>query len=156
MQSSVHLIYNNKVILQGTKNPSTYLWTLPINDAEDIINKEDHVGKSHLNPKQAQIAAFTHSVQMRANAVKFAHQSLCNQKKSTLLNATQCGFLTGCPNVNEKLILKYLKPSPATAKGRMKRPRHEIWSSTPNLPLLGIAPIPVIPVHLPHVLPLFQ
>jgi hypothetical protein len=95
-----NVIYNNKVILQGTKDPSTDLWTLPINATEDIIHKEGQVGKPHLNPLasgQPQIAAFTHSVQMRANAVKFAHQSLCNPKESTLLKATQRSFLTGCP-----------------------------------------------------------
>ncbi len=67
--------------------------------------------KSHLNPcasVKLQIAAFTHSVQMRANAVKFAHKLLCNPKISKLLRATRRGFLTGCPNINEKLILKYL------------------------------------------------
>jgi hypothetical protein len=138
------------------EDPSTNLWTLPINATEFMINKEDHMGKSHLNPEQPQIAAFTHSVQTRENAVKFAHQSLCNPKISTMLKATQHGFLMGCPNINEKLILKYLNPSPATAKGHMKRPRHGIRSMTPKTPLLGIAPIPVIPVHLPHVLPLFQ
>ncbi len=107
------VIYNNKFILQGMKDPSTHSWTLPINATEDIINKEDHVGKSHLNPKQPQIAAFIHSVWMRANAGNFARQSLCNPKFSTLQKATRRGFLTGCPNVNEKLILKYLNPSPA-------------------------------------------
>jgi hypothetical protein len=107
------VIYNNKVILRGTKDPSTNLGTLPINATEDVIDIESHVGKSQLNPKQPQITAFTHSVQRRANAVKFAHQSLCNPKFSTVLKAMQRGFLKGCPNINEKLILKYLNPSPA-------------------------------------------
>ncbi len=59
----------------------------------------------------------------------------------------------GCLNVNEKLILKYLNLSPATAKGHMKRPRHGIWSMTPKTPLLGIAPIPVVSVlHGPNLI----
>ncbi len=151
-----NVIYNNKVILQGTKELSTDLWMVPINATEDMINTEDHVSKSQLNPEQPHIAAFTHSVQTRANAVKFAHQSLCNPKISRMLKATRRGFLTGCPNISENLILKYLNPSPTTAKGHMKRPQHGIWSTTPNMPLLGIAPIPIVPVYLPHVLPLFQ
>jgi hypothetical protein len=108
-----NVIYNNKVILQGTKDSSTNLGTSPINAIEDMIDIESHVGKSQLNPKQPQIAAFTHSVQRRANAVKFAHQSLCNPKISMMLKATRRGFLKGCPNINEKLILKYLNLSPA-------------------------------------------
>jgi hypothetical protein len=65
------------------------------------MNKEDHVDKSHLYPEQTQIAAFTHSVQTRANIVKYGHQSLCNPKISTMLRATGYGFLTGCPSINE-------------------------------------------------------
>jgi hypothetical protein len=87
-KNNCDVIYNNKVILQWTKDPSTDLLMLPINPTEDMINKKDHVGKSHLNSEQPQIAAFTHSMQTRANAVKFAHQSLCNQIKSTMLKAT--------------------------------------------------------------------
>ncbi len=124
-----NVIYKNKVILQGMKDPSTNLWTLPLNVSEDIIHMEEKVGKPHIKPLasgQPQIVVFTHSVQLRANAVKFVHQLLCNSKNPTLLKATWHGFLTGCPNINKKLILKFLNPSPATAKGHMKRPRHGI------------------------------
>jgi hypothetical protein len=62
----------------------------------------------------------------------------------------------GCPNNNENLILKYLNPSPATAKGHMKRPCHGIRSTTPKMPKVGMAPIPVVPILLPPVLALFQ
>jgi hypothetical protein len=31
----------------------------------------------------------------------------------------EIGILKGCPNMTEKLILKYLNPSPATAKGQL-------------------------------------
>jgi hypothetical protein len=82
-------------------------------------------------PHQA-IAGFTHSIKTRVNTVKFAHQSLCNPKISTMLKAVRKGFLDGCPNINVTLILKYLNPSPATAKGHMKRPRHGIKSTTPG------------------------
>jgi hypothetical protein len=73
------------------------------------------------------------------------------QKKTMLLKAAWRGFLTCCPNINKKLILKYLNPCPATAEGHMKRPRHGICSITPKMPTIGIAPIPVIPVLLLHV-----
>ena len=83
------------------------------------------------NPHQA-IAGLKHSIRTRVNAVKFAHQSLCNPKISTRLKAVRKGFLDGCPNINVMLILKYLNPSPATAKGHMKRPRHGIKSTKPR------------------------
>jgi hypothetical protein len=78
-----------------------------------------------------QVASFTHSIKTRANAVKFAHQSLCNPKISSFLKAVRHGFLNGFPNISKKLINKYLNASPATTKGHMKRPRHGIKSTTP-------------------------
>ncbi len=68
----------------------------------------------------------------RANGVKFAHQSLCNPKISTLLKAVWKGFIKGCPNLTKKLILKFLNQSPATAKGHMKIPCHGIKSTQPK------------------------
>ncbi len=111
------------------------------------------MGKPHLKTLASgppQIVAF------RENPVKFAHQLLCNPKFSMLLKATQCDFLTSFLNINEKKIIKYLNPRLATVKGHMKRQRHGICSTTPKTPKICTAPIPVIPVLLIHVLPVFQ
>jgi hypothetical protein len=82
------------------------------------------------------------------NGVRFAHQSLCNPKISTLLKAVRKVFLKGCPNLSEKLILKYLNPSPATSKGHMKRPRHGIRSTRRDgiAPPIAPAPLPIVPL----------
>jgi hypothetical protein len=68
--------------------------------------------------------------------------------------------------MSEKWILKYLNPSPATAKGHVKRPRHGIQSTTkrPATTVLPqITPVPVVPHDVkpipavrPPILPLFQ
>ncbi len=94
-----------------------------------------------------------HSVKTQVNAMKFAHQSLCNPKISTLLKAIRRGFLKGCPNLSEQLILKYLNPSTATAKGHMKCPWHGIRSTRPKqpTPVPQIAP-PVLPLFVPNVI----
>ena len=100
--------YNDgKLILRGYKDPSTDLWTLPLTSTPTI---------QHPTPSLQNVATFTHSIDTRANKVKFAHQSLCNPKISKLVKAIHKGFLTGCPNISKELVLKYLNPSPATAK----------------------------------------
>ncbi len=68
-------------------------------------------------------------------------------KISTLLKAVRKDFLKGCPNLSEKLIFKYHNPSPATAKGHMKRPRHGIKSTRPKqkLPLVRHPSIAHVP-----------
>jgi hypothetical protein len=155
------VIYDGAVILQGLKDPSTDLWTLPIRTAKMWTEHRTNVGPSisattkgdDVHPG-VNLATFTHSVRTRGNGVKFAHQALCNPKISTLLKAVRRGFLRGCPNMSEKLILKYLNPSPATAKGHMKRPRHGIRSTRRKTPPQqsdsSASPIPPIPILRPN------
>jgi hypothetical protein len=45
------------------------------------------------------------------------------------MKASKKGFLKGCPNLRKELVTKYLNPSPATAKGHMKRPKKGIHST---------------------------
>jgi hypothetical protein len=112
------VLYDGNVILRGLKDAATDLWTLPINpaamqtaqqrSAPDVDRSlHDIVEDIHLG---VTLAAFAHSVRTCANGVKFAHQSLGNPTISTLLKAVRKGFLIGCPNLSEKLILKNLNP----------------------------------------------
>jgi hypothetical protein len=110
------------------------------------------------------IAVFAHLVRTRAIATKFAHQSLGNPKISNLLKATCKGFLIECPNISEILILRYLNPSPAMAKGHMKHPQQGIRSTQPkppkvkppNIPIIHTAPLQPTAQLLPPVLPLIR
>jgi hypothetical protein len=118
--------YQTNVFLHGTKDPATNLWTLPITPTAIGLTVDQKT------PNPIDMAVFTHSVRTQANAVKFAHQSLCNLKISTLMKALKKGFLKGCPNISKTLVTKYLNPSPATAKGHMKRPKKGIRSTIPK------------------------
>jgi hypothetical protein len=84
------------------------------------------------NPTPIDMAMFTHSIRNCADAVKFALQSLCTPKISTLMKVLKKDFLKECPNTSKTLVTKYLNPSPATAKGHMKRPKKGIHSTTPK------------------------
>ena len=107
----------------------------------------------------AAVTMFTHSVRTRANTVKFGHQAMCNPKILSLLIALRKGFLKGCPNLSEDLVTKYLNPSPATAKGHMKRPRKGIRSTSKKAKTKGgekqTVPVP-IPQVAPPVLPQYH
>ncbi len=151
-----NVIYNGNVVLRGFKDMATNLQMLLINrlDMQTALPRSAPQFDCALHDTLAQLhpgvnlASFTHSVKTRANGISFAHQSLCNPKILTLLKAVQKGFLKGCLNLSKKLILKYLNPSPATAKGHMKWPRHGIKSTHPKTTalvtlLLQIVPPPV-------------
>jgi hypothetical protein len=100
------VVYNNHVILTGYKDSSIDLWTLHIPKGRlwtspslatmpPLPRPGPCIGcaprplpvESNVHPG-INIATSSHSVQMRANTVKFAHQSLRNPKISTLLKAT--------------------------------------------------------------------
>ncbi len=108
------------------------------------------------HPRHQFLATFTHSVQTQANTMKISHQSLCKPKIILLLKAICNGFVKGFPNMMKSLVLKYLNPRPATAKGHIKCPRHDIWSTwqkattTDNVPIILRAQI------APPVFPLFN
>jgi hypothetical protein len=158
-------VYKGRVILRGYKDPSTDLWTLPITNEGmrttpsqiDLPGPCPGIGHAPHPPHEIHAgAAFLHSIRTRANNVKFAHhQLLCNPKISTLLKATKWGFLKGCPYISIKLINKYLNPSPATAKGHIKCPRHGIRSTTPkartvpapHVPVITFPPTPIPGIH---------
>jgi len=174
--------YQGKVILTGYKDPSTDLRVLPItpdaikqqklrtSQGHDLVSAQSRADPCMARAPQfpinltsqakiVDVAMFTHSIRTRANAVTFSHQSLCNPKISSLMKALRKGFLKGCPNPSEELVTKYLNPSPATAKGHMKRPKKGIRSTTKQVKTKGDSNIPSIPVPVPqaapHVLPLF-
>jgi hypothetical protein len=175
--TACYVKYNGKIILRGTKDPNTDLWVLPLTpkaihanqmklwtsqgiDVKISPNIQSRAGPGMARAPQstkhvtlnAAVAMFTHSVRTRANTVEFGHQAMCNPKISSLLKALRKGFLKGCPNLSEELVTKYLNPSPATAKGHMKRPRKGIRSTSKNANTKGGAVQPV-PQAAPPLLP---
>ena len=144
MQGRMRSNFYGHKILNGIKDPTTDLWTLPITPTAINETGSQKLGKDRCdqkNPPTVDCAAFAHSVRTRANAVKFSHQSRCNPMISSLMKALKKGFLKGCLDLSEELVTKYLNPSPATAKGHMKRPKKGIWS-TKTKPLRALSPSP--------------
>ncbi len=126
--------YNGTIILQGKKDLSTDLWTLPLGMPSTSTHHgaamtplvAPVISDAHAHPATMQVAFFTHMVQNKANSIWFAYQALCSLRISTLLNAIRRGYLKGCPNLTAHRVSKYLNPSPATAKGHMKQPHQGI------------------------------
>jgi hypothetical protein len=127
--------YNGAIILNGAKDPATYLWTLPLG-SHMIPPAAPEFADARANIA-AGIACFTHTVQTKANSIRFAHQSFCTPKISTLLKALWRGYLKGCPNLTAYGVTKYLNPSPTTAKGHMKRSRRGIRSTRTQTSVRG-------------------
>ena len=141
--------YHGEIILRGAKDPDTDLWTLPLGSPKstpshhviDMILPAVPVFADARANVVTECVCFTNTVRTKANSIRFAHQSFCSPKISTLLKALRRGYLKGCPNLTAHGVTKYLNPSPATAKGHMKRPRQGIQSTrTPTSTRAGHEP----------------
>jgi hypothetical protein len=131
--------YHVKIFLSGDKDPSMDLWTLSLGSVDmathcvhDAIPSAAPVHANAHAHFHTPIACFTHTVRTEAKSIRFAHQSLCSPRISTLLKAIRCGYLKVCPNLSAEGVAKYLNPSPATAKGYMKLPYKGIRSTQPK------------------------
>ena len=104
--------HNNRLVLQGDRDPGTNLWRLPITPT--------------MTPTAAptttppHIANNVHTITHIQNRVKYMHQAFFCPPIQTLLRAANLGFLDTCPFLDADTISKHLSKSPATAKGRMR------------------------------------
>eukprot|EP00804_Cyclotella_cryptica_P015897 CCRYP_006383-RA/>CCRYP_006383-RA protein AED:0.07 eAED:-0.04 QI:0/0/0/1/0/0/2/0/1375 len=119
--------YKGKVVLSGNRDPSSGLWRVPINPTKPVHN----LTQLNLSPthSQEQYASNLYTLPFKQQQVKYIHQAFFSPPIHTLLKAISNGQLEGVPYMKSDLIRKYLAPSPATSKGRMKRPRMGIRST---------------------------
>ena len=96
------------------------------------------------------LAYNVYTIQHKQNQLKYMHQAFFNAPMSTLLKAVSNGHLEGIPFMKADIIKKYLAKSPATSKGRMKRPRAGIRSTRKKPPT---KPAPISQVPTPNVHP---
>ncbi len=112
--TACYVKYNGKIILRGTKDPSTDLWVLPltpntISESQRKLwtSQGDDEASTHTTKLQLQagpgiahvsqslkpftsaasVVMFMHLVHTQANTVKFGHQAMCNPNISSLLKA---------------------------------------------------------------------
>eukprot|EP00804_Cyclotella_cryptica_P007133 CCRYP_020039-RA/>CCRYP_020039-RA protein AED:0.39 eAED:0.39 QI:0/0/0/1/1/1/2/0/512 len=81
---------------------------------------------------QEQYAANLYTLPFKQQQIKYVHKGFFSPPTHPLLKAINNGQLEGVPYMKSDLIQKYLAPSPATSKGRMKRPRMGIRSTCPR------------------------
>eukprot|EP00804_Cyclotella_cryptica_P004967 CCRYP_014094-RA/>CCRYP_014094-RA protein AED:0.12 eAED:0.01 QI:0/0/0/1/1/1/2/0/1245 len=121
------IIYKGNVVLTGTRDPSSGLWRVPINPTSTLTTL-NHRDLSNVK-KDQQYAANLYTLTFKQQQLKYMHQSFFSPPPHTLIKAINNGQLEGIPFMKADLVRKYLAPSPAISKGRMKRPRQGIRST---------------------------
>ena len=133
----MQILFKGKLVLSGGRYETTELWKLPIRP----IYRKNHQNKYNqlvasldlqLTPQQQAMNAanYLYTLPYKQNQLKYMHQLFFNSPFQILTDAAFNNQLTDIPFIhNMDFILKYIAPSPATPKGRMKRPRSGIRST---------------------------
>ena len=139
-EDECRIFYKNRLVLTGDRDPHSQLWRLPINPPTmpttycniAALNLPLQGKRRHNRAAARPItncALNVYTIPHKQNQVKYMHQSFFNASIPTLLKAINNNQLEGIPLMKSDLIHKYLAKSPATSKGRMKRPRVGIRST---------------------------
>jgi hypothetical protein len=126
------VFYKNELVLSGIRDDTTGLWKVPINpirENKNILPHLDLYSPQHTDEQLHHLAANVYTLPFKQQQLKYMHQSFFNPPIHTLIKATRNGQLEDIPFMKADLVRKYLAPSPATSKGRMKRPRTGIRST---------------------------
>ena len=117
--------FKGKLVLVGGRDKATGLWQLPINPtgkANQKSNMIDHLDLQLPATKIHHGANGLYTMPYKRNQLKYMHQSFFNLPLQQMIDAAMNGQLEGIPFISKPdLIRKYLTPSPATPKGRMRR-----------------------------------
>eukprot|EP00984_Skeletonema_dohrnii_P005375 scaffold1892_cov85-Skeletonema_dohrnii-CCMP3373.AAC.2 len=124
---SVKIYYDNKCIVQGMRHPSTGLWIVPLSQSVAAATFETQPSPSYIHR-----AYSAYTLPTKQQAVVFMHQCLGSPPISSLLKASRLGFLKSFPHLSPSDITRHLAPSPATAKGHLRRIRKNHRSTKPK------------------------
>eukprot|EP00804_Cyclotella_cryptica_P000273 CCRYP_010218-RA/>CCRYP_010218-RA protein AED:0.29 eAED:-0.05 QI:0/0/0/0.5/1/1/2/0/769 len=155
--TACHIFLKGKLVLTGTRCPTTGLWIIPLNPS----SPHSTIGtpSSHPPPKPQHIAYNVYTLPFKQQQLKYIHQAFFGPPVHNLIKAINNDQLLGVPLMKPDLICKYLAPSPATSKGRMKRPRTGIRSTRaiptqPNKPTLPSRTLLTQSTTTTHVIPI--
>ena len=119
--------FKNELVSVGGRDADTGLWQLPINPTGRAVQKSTVIDHLDLQMPSTQVNHAAHglyTMPYKQNQLKYMHQSFFNLPIQRIIDTTMNDQLEGIPFLsNPELIRKYLPPSPATPKGRMRRHR---------------------------------
>ena len=125
--------FKDELVLVGGRDAATGLWQLPINpvgQARQALTDVDHLDLQVPASQVHHAANCLYTMPYKQNQLKYMHQSFFSLPIQQILDAAMNNQLKGIPFLSKPdLIRKYLPPSPATPKGRMKQPRTGLCST---------------------------
>jgi hypothetical protein len=125
-RTSVEVLHNHKIILEGVRNERNGLRTVDL-QANNSHKDKDENEKNNLKSEQA------HSVYKCTNKrdlVRFLHASDFIPVQDTWLKAIRAGHFATWPGLTKHLVRKHLPKEIATVKGHLSQRRKHMRSTT--------------------------
>jgi hypothetical protein len=130
-EEQVTITKNNKLILQGTRNPSTHLWKIALGPETTASLAPTPV------PDTAPLTATANIAYHQPNLkelVRFLHAADGSPVPSAWIVAIQKGHYATWPGLTDDLVYKHLSKSVATVKGHLDQQGKNIRSTKPKNP----------------------
>lgn len=132
----VKIKFNDQTILHGDRNPTTRLWSVPVevitNTTEPPIDNNNHHSANIVN-----------HVLRTKELVAFAHAALFSPTLTTLQKAIRNNLLVGFPGLTLSSIRDFPPITPATIKGHLDQNRQNKAPSTKRVHEIPYLPIDV-------------
>ena len=128
--TSVSVVKDGKVLMEGSKKPQDTLWPLPLSFAPPAVTEQ---------PDDQALLTITH--QSNAEYVKFSHATFGSPPVSTFIRAITKGYLGSWPRLTARMVRQNTPNPVATHIGHLDRNRQGQRSTHPKSP----HPLPTMP-----------
>jgi hypothetical protein len=130
-EEHVTITKNNKLILQGPRDPRTRLWKIAV--GPETQSSLAPPSEPNTVPFHATANSAYHQTNQQ-DLVRFLHAAAGSPVPSTWIAAIQKGHYATWPGLTDDLVRKHLPKSVATVKGHLDQQRQNVRSTKPKPP----------------------
>jgi hypothetical protein len=120
--TNVQILVNSTTIIQGSRQPTTGLWTINLNNQPNLPNPSKRI--------LGHAANSVYKMETKADLVAYLHRCSYSPTISGWFEAIKNGFFTTWPGLDENIVPKRLPKSVATIKGHQRQQFKNIQSTS--------------------------
>ena len=125
----LHVIKDNKIIMQGKRNPTDGLWDIPIAHPSSHSRAFSQKTPHKINQLSHKIQVILRQKQSAKELAQYLHASCFSPVISTWIQAIKNNNFISWPGLTPDLIQKHLPLSQATVQGHLHRERQKLQST---------------------------
>jgi hypothetical protein len=120
--TDVQILANSTTIIRGSRQPTTGLWTIDLNNQPNLPNSSKRI--------LGHAANSVYEMETKADLVAYLHRCSFSPTAPGWLKAIKNGCFTTWPGLDENIVQKHLPKSVATIKGHQRQQFKNIRSTS--------------------------